>query len=240
MTQTPNYKLIATQFGELIKWDVSMNEIGRAAGAIFHFQLETFPNKSITSERASYVYGWILTLAKQEMSNEERNALLIKFCRQLISEDAHLALDKILADGGVGSSSELGEFMSRKFHRAIHEHSRQLYRDGYYFHAVSEACKAYNNMVKDKAQETKDGHKLMMSVWGPEGVLKITPCKSDTDRNVQNGIKFLSAGLVQAIRNPTAHETAAGWPIEKADCLDILSFISFLLNKLDSATYYKG
>ncbi|WP_222846444.1 TIGR02391 family protein [Pontiella sulfatireligans] len=73
-----------------------------------------------------------------------------------------------------------------------------------------------------------------------KGVLKITPCQSETDCNVQNGVKFLSAGLMQAIRNPTAHEPALDWPIEKNDCLDLLSFISFLFRKLDEAVYYKA
>lgn len=79
----------------------------------------------------------------------------------------------------------------------------------------------------------------MLEVWGCDnGVLKVTGCTSDTDRNVQDGIKFLSAGLMQAIRNPTAHEPATDWPISKEDCLDILSFISFLLRKLDEAVYF--
>lgn len=94
-------------------------------------------------------------------------------------------------------------------------------------------------MVRDKSQEVKDGHSLMLAVWGPDGVLKITPCQSDTDHNVQNGIKFLSAGIMQAVRNPTAHEPAVDWPISKQDCLDILSFMSFLFRKLDDAVYYK-
>ncbi len=49
----------------------------------------------------------------------------------------------------------------------------------------------------------------MLAVWDTDGVLKVTECQSDTDLNVQNGIKFLSAGIVQAMRNPTAHEPAA-------------------------------
>ena len=53
----------------------------------------------------------------------------------------------------------------------------------------------------------------MLDVWGPEnGVLKVTQCLSETDKNVQNGIKFLSSGLMQAIRNPTAH-VAKGKPL---------------------------
>ena len=81
----------------------------------------------------------------------------------------------------------------------------------------------------------------MLEVWGwDKGCLKITACQSDTDKNVQDGVKFLSAGLMSAIRNPTAHEPAVDWPISLPDCLDILSFISFLYRQLDMAVYFKG
>jgi hypothetical protein len=54
----------------------------------------------------------------------------------------------------------------------------------------------------------------MLDVWGPEKVvLKITPCATQTDKNVQDGVKFLWAGLMQAVFNPTAHEPALDWPI---------------------------
>ena len=53
---------------------------------------------------------------------------------------------------------------------------------------------------------SKDGMKLMIIVWGCEGTLKITRCETQTDKDVQDGIKFLSSGLMQAIRNPTAHD----------------------------------
>jgi uncharacterized protein (TIGR02391 family) len=71
-------------------------------------------------------------------------------------------------------------------------------------------------------------------------VLKITRCETETDKNVQDGIKFLSAGLMQAIRNPTAHEPAVDWPIAKQDCLDILGFLSFLFRRLGDAVYYSS
>jgi hypothetical protein len=43
---------------------------------------------------------------------------------------------------------------------------------------------------------------------------------------------------MRAIRNPTAHEPAHLWPITKEECLDILSFVSFLMKKLDDAVYF--
>lgn len=51
---------------------------------------------------------------------------------------------------------------------------------------------------------SEDGMKLMIIVWDCERTLKITRCETQTDKDVQDGIKFLSSGLMQAIRNPTA------------------------------------
>lgn len=126
-------------------------------------------------------------------------------------------------------------FEKRQFHPEVVKHSQRLFSGGHYFHAVFEAAKGYNASVKARAGSTKDGRALMLEVWGCEGILKITPCVTETHKNVQDGIKFLSAGLMQAIRNPTAHEPAVDWPISQQDCLDILSFISFLFRQLDSA-----
>ena len=130
--------------------------------------------------------------------------------------------------------------MGRGFHAEVIKHARALYMDGHLFHAVFEAAKAYNKAVREKAQSTKDGQSLMLEVWGwDKGCLKITACQTDTDKKVQDGVKFLSAGLMNAIRNPTAHEPAVDWPISLPDCLDILSFISFLYRQLDKAVYVK-
>ena len=62
-------------------------------------------------------------------------------------------------------------------------------------------------------------------------------------RGVGRGVEVGGYGvyllfLMQAIRNPTAHEPAVDWPISKVDCLDILRFLSFRFRKLDEATYF--
>lgn len=147
---------------------------------------------------------------------------------------------QILKDAGVEDASPdretLRRFDARGFHAEVVQHCRTLFGQGHFFHAVFEASKTYNKAVRTKAQSTKDGEALMLSVWSPDGgVLKVTACQTDTDRNVQDGIKFLSAGLMRAIRNPTAHEPALHWPITEQDAVDILSFISFLFRQLDKA-----
>lgn len=240
----PNYRLIATSVGELLKYESTVNEIGRVAGAMFRFQRDEFPNPSITSVRSKLVYDWILSLAREEMDGELRRKLLVDFCQTITPDGLKPELDRILRGQGVLATGKgLGsepEFSSRGFHQEVFKHARTLFLQGHYFHAVFESAKAYNNAVKEKAQSSKDGQPLMLEVWGADkGVLKVTPCQSETDRNVQDGIKFLSAGLMQAIRNPHAHETALDWPIGKDDAMDILSFISFLWRQLDKAVYFK-
>lgn len=240
-----NYRLVAIEVGDLLKYDTSVNQINRTATALFQFQQESFPNDSITSVRAKTIHDWILTLAKQKMEPEQRNEQLIAFCRSIAPSEYLESINTILKNANISASKidkeSNSEFLSRSFHNEIVRHSKKLFVQGHYFHAVFEACKVYNKLVQSKAKSNKDGQPLMLEVWGPEkGVLKITPCQTETDSNVQNGVKFLSAGLMQAIRNPTAHEPALDWPIEKKDCLDLLSFLSFLFRKLDDAVYYKA
>ena len=241
----PNYRMIAIEVGDLLKYDTSLNEIDRVASGLFRFRREDFPSDGITSSRAQRMYDWILSLAKLEMNSEERNRLLGAFCTKLAGTDHRSEVDSILrSNGAIHTSADRTadvEFTSRNLHAEIHRHSRALYSQGNYFHAVFEAAKAFNKAVREKARSDKDGQALMLAAWGCHGgVLKITRCETETDRNVQDGIKFLSAGLMQAIRNPTAHEPAVDWPISKQECLEILGFLSFLFRKLDDAVYFSG
>jgi len=240
-----NYRLIAVQISDLLKYSTSVNEINRLAGAIFRFERDSFPNGAITSQRARLIHDWILSLARQKMKAEERNQLLIQFCHSLATDQDRKEIDDILVRAGISKGAVNREdyslFLDRDFHPEIIKNCKELFLQGNYFHAVFEACKAYNLCVKQKAQSEKDGAQLMLDVWGcDKGVLKITSCTSQTDKDVQDGIKFLSAGLMRAIRNPTAHEPAILWPIGKQDCLDILGLISFLFRQFDKAVYFKA
>jgi uncharacterized protein (TIGR02391 family) len=239
-----NAQLIAVQVGDALKNTTTANEIDRLGNAILQVSREEHPNEAITSVRAGRIYDWILSLERAEMDSEERERRLIKFCRELAGVTEWPRISQVLEGGGIPASKlnreEYNLFMARGFHPEVIRHARDLFLDGHLFHAVFEAAKVYNHAVRDKAQSTKDGQSLMLEVWGPDkGCLKITDCVTETDKNVQDGVKFLSAGLMSAIRNPTAHEPAVSWPISLQDCLDILSFISFLFRQLDKAVYFK-
>jgi len=205
-----NYKLIANQVSDLLKYDTTHKEIERAGQSVFNFNKESFPNNAITSGLAKSIHDWILTLAKQKMNNDERNQKLVKFLKLITPENKFLEVEKILNEAGVNLylDEAVREFYNRGFHSVIFLHCFSLYKQRNYFHAVFEAAKIYNKLVKDKSKSEKDGFSLMTEVWGYNGVLKVTKCETETERNFQDGLKFLSAGLMQAIRNPTAHEPA--------------------------------
>lgn len=237
-----NYRMIAIQVGDLLKYSTTVGEINRAAQLIFSFECENFPNESITSVRAKQIHDWVLSLAKQPMTKSERNEQLLRFLKLLgCTDDEGRRIDEILEQAGVhGYASEKRKALyNRGLHPDIYHHCSDLFSNGHYFHAVFEAAKIYNKAVQRKSRSKRDGQSLMMEAWKPNGTLKVTPCTSETDKNVQEGLAFLSAGLMSAIRNPTAHEPEHEWPISEKDCLDILGFISFLMRKCDDAVYYR-
>lgn len=239
-----NFRQIATQIGDALKYTTSVNEIDRLGQSILRINKESFPNSSITSVRAKTLYDWILSLAKTELENSERIKRLINFSLELTPEEHKSKtitfLEKNNCPYNLIYKDSLNEFLTRNFHPEVIKHCQKLFVQKNYFHAVFEAAKAYNKDVKEKSRSEKDGQPLMLNVWGCDtGVLKITACSTQTDKDYQDGIKFISGGLMSAIRNPTAHEPAISWPIGKQDCLDILSLITFLYRQLDKATYFR-
>jgi len=242
--QDINYRHIATQIGDQLKYATSVNEIDRIGQSILRIHKESFPNSAITSLRAKTLFDWVLSLAKAPMDNTERTKRLIGFCLELTPENKKNQTIDFLEKNGCPYNllykDNLDEFFKRNFHSEVIKHSKKLFTQGNYFHAIFESAKAYNKDVKDKSLSDKDGQALMLNVWGCDsGVLKVTACQSRTDKDFQDGIKFISGGLMSAIRNPTAHEPAITWPIDKQDCLDILSLISFLYRQLEKSVYYK-
>ena len=82
-----NLKLLAVKIGDELKYDTTLKEIDRIAEAIFDFEYLEFPKDNITSERAQLVYDWLMTLDKQEISDEEKISLLNDFIEGIAPED---------------------------------------------------------------------------------------------------------------------------------------------------------
>ncbi|MEG1838378.1 MAG: TIGR02391 family protein [Bacteroidaceae bacterium] len=234
-----NYKLIALQVGDLIKYHCTEKEINRAAQSVFNFNVKHIHiSESVSSLRAKTFANWVLTLALEKIELADKNSKLQHFIEILLPAELKDDANKLLVQANILEDNK--DFDSRNYHNLIIQHAKPLFQNGHFFHAVFEAAKVYNKYVQQKSHSLRDGQDLMMNVLSLQGCLKVNTGQTGTDKNVQEGIKFLSAGLMQAMRNPTAHEPAIDWPISKQDCLDMLSFVSYLFRQIDNSIKYEN
>lgn len=136
----------------------------------------------------------------------------------------------------------------RHLHFQIKSSSETDYRNKDYYRAFQEAVKRYINEVKTKSDSTNSSESSMMGeVFGKTGSLPVAQnfrkpsgniFPTTTINSIEEGQKFLSMGIVSGCRNPVSHEEIAdlrdsGLFTEK-DCLDALSLLSHLFNRLDN------
>jgi|ERR1700723_717177 uncharacterized protein (TIGR02391 family) len=130
----------------------------------------------------------------------------------------------------------LHPFDSRNIHPDLPAKVRELFDDGYYPEATFEAFKYLDKTVEKHSGMTETGKDLMMKAFKEDSPkIKLTPLISVSDKNEQEGYKFIFSGGVIAIRNPRGHEHSV---VDNPDlCLDHLSFVSMLLRRLEQAGY---
>ena len=144
---------------------------------------------------------------------------------------------------------EYAQYHWRRLHQIVQDASYSDYKNEDFYRAVEEALKRYQTIVQSKSGVSEDGQKLMLSVFGKtNAVLTVTSpyLKSDgskftqsTIENIEDGQKFMSAGMMSGVRNPIAHEEVkelkASGLFTENDCLDMLSLLSHLFRRLDIA-----
>ena len=131
--------------------------------------------------------------------------------------------------------SEVGHpFDTRNIHADLPGDVRRMFDNGHYPQATFEAFKYVDEEIKRIAGSSESGTKLMMSaLGGSPPAVKLNPGMTQTERDEQDGFKFLFAGATLAIRNPRGHKT--GMTDDPDTCLDHLSLASLLLRRLDEA-----
>ena len=72
------------------------------------------------------------------------------------------------------------------------------------------------------------------------GPIKLNSQRTQSEQDEQQGVMFLCMGLMNAVRNPQAHEPELHWPMTREDALDVLALISFLFRKLEAAVVVLG
>jgi uncharacterized protein (TIGR02391 family) len=219
---------------------ISIPVIESAASAAFFFKHRNYQPNANPPETYRLIYSYVVTLGNRTaLEEKEKVSLLIQFSGALFLK-RDFVLKTVLANGyeakEASTQSSVSLFSSRNFHTEIVKHCEQFYEQGHFFTAVNEACKAYNIAVKTKLNTSKDGTALMLSELGKDKSLRSVAGNTESEQNLLEGIKFLSAGLIQGFRNPTSHETHKSWEVGEQDCLDILSIASYLFRQLDKSS----
>jgi len=252
MSMKPNPKLAAINIGEALKYETSLNQIHRIASAIFPFSLEEFPSNEISSERSRLIYNWLMTLFKQKLPDDVKLGYLRSFLLEITPSPLLGRIEEILRRAGIpltlrtegqeARTEDERSFDGRNFHPQVVQHARPLFIKGHYLHAVFEATKAFNARVKElSGVQHLDGQRLMNYVFSTDKpIIKVSPCITQTERDIQDGYRALASGLMAAIRNPTAHEPALFLPMGREEALEILSLISYLFRYLEKASAPEG
>jgi uncharacterized protein (TIGR02391 family) len=130
----------------------------------------------------------------------------------------------------------LHPFDTRNIHPHLPTKVKKLFDDGYFAEATFEAFKYLDKKVQKHSGLSESGFKLMMGAFDESKPrLQLTPLKTQSEKDEQDGYRFVFAGGVKAIRNPRGHEHSV---VDDPDiCLDHLSFVSLLLRRLEQAGY---
>ncbi|MCX7805121.1 MAG: TIGR02391 family protein [Planctomycetota bacterium] len=240
-----SYQDIAVEMDGLMGAESGVECVDAAARELFRFRREMHPNSNIKYGRAQLIYDWILTLAKQRMSPDDKAALIVEFCRRIARGKNLRKVDRILAANGVEPKflrkgrGGAEAFDAREINEELARHCRAAYLRGDYFQAVSDAAAVYARYVKSRARGRKEGEALMVEAWDWEkGALRVAPTSPATDKSLQSAVLSLSVGLMRAFGgNPAGPGTpTVPWPISDRDCLDILCLISFLMDRAEEAS----
>ena len=104
------------------------------------------------------------------------------------------------------------------------------------FGAVFEATKGLGERVRQMSSLDEDGYPLVQEAFeGSNPMIAFNSLRTSTEKNEQRGLASLMKGVFSAFRNPEAHEPKLLWHVSEADALDLLSTLSLVHRRLDTA-----
>lgn len=232
------YVRLALALGDAIKWDVSVRRIGRAAQGTLGLEEPTsHPNPDITSERAQYVYDWVLSLLEMplepDLADQHLRAFVSELCREMpegaLEPRDFLALLAEPAAMAGPASADLG-----LLHPLVRNAAEALVAGGHYDQAVFEAFKRLELLVRERSGlGDLSGRALMFHAFdATTPMLALGDLTTPTGRDRQEGLKFLLGGAMQAIRNVAAHGDLG---LDAASAHEHLTFASLLVRMVEAA-----
>lgn len=179
---------------------------------------------------------WLSTLP------EDKAKVITNALDQASDPDSKTGTAEILAVVLHKVAPEYAELHWRYLHPLIHEIAHEYYEKNDYFKAAREAAQLYIQRVRDASGYQDKRCEDVDLIFNPEtGILMVTNCSNETEKNIQKGHQHLSRGILFGCRNPLTHNPEfnkhlidTGLFDEKV-CLDMLATISHLFTRLDHA-----
>jgi uncharacterized protein (TIGR02391 family) len=144
-----------------------------------------------------------------------------------------------LSQAEAAASALRKALVERKVHGDVLMFCRaELVADNY-FHAVFEATKSVAEKLRAKTGLTSDGAVLVDEAlgMGRGGVprLAFNSLQTENERSEHTGLMNLIKGVFGAFRNTTAHAPRIHWNVTEQGALDVLTTLSLVHRRLDSA-----
>lgn len=127
----------------------------------------------------------------------------------------------------------------RKVHPDVLLYCREELLVDNYFHAVFEATKSVADKIRKLTGLTTDGSELVDEAFAFKSAvphLALNFLTTESEQSEQRGFINLLKGLFGTFRNTAAHAPKITWKIGEQDALDILSLVSLVHRRLDTAT----
>jgi uncharacterized protein (TIGR02391 family) len=208
----------------------SKQNADRCANGVLHFVKYVMDPVRHTGNRAYY-----------ETKRAEVNAVLA-FSGVELQEDGKLrrrTAATTLSQAEAAATALRKALVERKVHGDVLMFCRaELVADNY-FHAVFEATKSVAEKLRAKTGLISDGAALVDEAlgMGRGGVprLAFNSLQTESERSEHTGLINLIKGVFGAFRNTTAHAPRIHWNVTEQDALDVLTTLSLIHRRLDSA-----
>jgi uncharacterized protein (TIGR02391 family) len=151
---------------------------------------------------------------------------------------AHSSKAATLSDAEQRAGQLRTALRERRVHPDVLTFCRKELLQQNYFHAVFEATKSVADKIRTRSGFQSDGSQLVDDAFGlASGVpaLAFNTLRSPTERSEHTGLMMLIKGMFSAFRNTTAHAPSITWPIDLDDALDLLTLVSMLHRRIDTA-----
>ena len=228
--EIPHFRTLRYDNQEFKIW---RNKIKKILKAVFGENSDDYTD-FVEVEMSNKDYYADRKLQEQYVHNLDSYEVLLKSILETYEITGILAASEI---GQVPAPEDTAEaanllFDKMHFHPKIVEASKSLFNTKHYPQAILEAFKAVNNFVKQKTGLSLDGRQLMAQVFSETSpIIKLNELRNMSEKDEQEGFKFLFMGAMVGIRNPKAHDNVI--QTDPYRTLEYLAFASLLMKRVE-------